>query len=161
MSQVYRHFVYDTVSVDISGRWQPDIQVVVLEWDYKSIFTPGEFETVTCVFPCTEFSVALTARPRNLPMGDCLAQKALKIVLFETSHWWIENSPTGLLKSDRICRASHFQTLIIVSILTEGTKNPPEFGGDEGTISKFQGKLCDGRTCPNLRPPLQVPILGG
>ena len=71
ISQVYRDFGYETVSVDISGRWHPDIQVDVLDWDYKSIFTPGEFDTVTCGVPCTEFSVALAALPEHYPWGTC------------------------------------------------------------------------------------------
>ena len=100
ISKVYREYGYETVSVDISGRWNPDIQVDVLDWDYRSRFKPGEFDTVTCGIPCTEFSIALTARPRNLPLGDLLARKALEIIAYlAPQHWWIENPRTGLLKT--------------------------------------------------------------
>ena len=68
---------FDVVSVDINAKWKPDIVTDVLKWDYKSVFRPGQFEYVWASPPCTEFSIALTTRPRNLRLGNRIVARAL------------------------------------------------------------------------------------
>ena len=49
---------------------------------------------------CTEFSIALKKRPRNLPLGDALVLKTLEIIDYlQPRRWAIENPSTGRLKS--------------------------------------------------------------
>ena len=49
---------------------------------------------------CTEYSCALTTRPRRLLEGDALALSALEIIAhFDPLMWVIENPATGLLKT--------------------------------------------------------------
>ena len=91
ISKVYKEHGYETVTVDFKKKWNPDIEVDVLNWDYKSKFTPGEWDTVTCGIPCTEFSIAITVRPRNLPPRDLLPEKGMEISLYlKPLNWYME-----------------------------------------------------------------------
>ena len=82
VSNVYRKLGFEVVTVDWDPKWEADYQVDVATWDYKQYLKPGEFHTVVCTPPCTEFSRALTTRPRDLDKGNRLVQRALKIVRY-------------------------------------------------------------------------------
>lgn len=151
ISKIYKEEGYETVTVDLDGKWDPDIQVDVLNWDYKSRFAPGEFDTITCGIPCTEFSIALTVRPRNLPLGDLLAEKALEIIAYlKPRRWWLENPRTGLLKSRPYMADIPFVDVDYCQYCDWGYQKPTRIWGDKDTISNFTPKVCDGKTCPNL-----------
>ena len=99
---------------------------------------------------------------RDLTVADLLVKKTLEIIAYlKPEKWWIENPRNGLLKTRGILDPYPYIDLDYCQFSDWGYQKPTRIWGDDGTISYFQGKLCDGRTCPNLRPPLQVPILGG
>ena len=57
---------------------------------------------------CTEFSIALKKRPRNLPVGDALVFKTFEIIDYLKPRWWaIENPSTGRLKTRPYMQALH------------------------------------------------------
>ena len=82
VARAYRARGYHVLTVDNDPKWTPDILVDILTWDYEALFKPGTFFVVACGVPCTEFSSALTTRPRNLALGDSLALKALEIIKY-------------------------------------------------------------------------------
>jgi len=49
--------------------------------------------------PCTEFSRALTSRPRRLEEGDILAKRSLEILSYFRPRWWTLENPVGLLQT--------------------------------------------------------------
>ena len=99
VGRVYQREGFEVTTVDSDPRWGADIQVDVLEWDYKAQFKPGHFEVIVCGLPCTEFSVALTTRPRNLDLADQLAEKALEIIRYlKPRCWWLESPRWWLLR---------------------------------------------------------------
>jgi len=100
VGKVFEAAGWEVTSVDIEHRFQPTHCVDVLEWDYAKQYPPGHFDYVHLSPPCTEFSIALNHRPRNLELGDRLVDKALEILMFYRPRWWtLENPYSGMLKS--------------------------------------------------------------
>ena len=96
-------------SVDILAKFNPTDCCDIMDWDYKQ-FEPGHFQYIHASPVCTEFSVCLTTRPRNLVVGDRLVQRALEIIDYLKPRWWsLENPQTGLLKSRPYMQGLPFQ----------------------------------------------------
>ena len=88
---------WEVVSVDLLAKFEPTICVDVLEWDFRQ-YLSGWFDYIHLSPPCTEFSRALTTRPRDLEVGDALAKRALEILEYFQPRWWtLENPATGLM----------------------------------------------------------------
>lgn len=99
VGRVFAAHGYEVVSLDCEVTFAPTICVDILEWDYQSAFPPGYFDVIACGVPCTEFSRALTTRPRNLELANRIVQHTLKIVeYFRPRRWFLENPRSGLLK---------------------------------------------------------------
>ena len=92
---------WEVVSLDIVSKFEPTILCDIRSWDY-ALFPPGHFDMVWASPVCTEYSRALTMRPRRLEEGDVLVLRALEIMEhFDPLMWVIENPATGLLKTRR------------------------------------------------------------
>ena len=90
---------WEVVSLDIVSKFEPTILCDIRSWDY-TMFPPGHFDMVWASPVCTEYSRALTMRPRRLEEGDALVLRALEIMEhFDPLMWVIENPATGLLKT--------------------------------------------------------------
>ena len=89
---------WEVVSLDIVLKFEPTILRDIRSWDYTSF--PGHFDMVWASPVCTEYSRALTTRPRRILEGDALVLSALEIIAhFDPLMWVIENPATGLLKT--------------------------------------------------------------
>ena len=87
---------YEVISVD---RDMPAThQCDIMNWDYKQ-YPPKHFNVLWASPPCTEYSRALTTRPRDIAAANIIVQKTLDILeYFEPTYWMIENPQSGLLK---------------------------------------------------------------
>jgi len=90
---------WEVVSVDILAKFQPTILADVATWDFESAFPPGHFDYIHLSPPCTEFSRALTSRPRRLEEGDILAKRSLEILSYFRPRFWTLENPVGLLQT--------------------------------------------------------------
>ena len=96
---IFQQRGFQVTTLDLDPKWQADIQVNILEWEYRRL-SPGWFHTIFAAPPCTEYSQAMTCRPRNLDLADAIVKKALEIIhYFAPVQWFLENPYTGLLKS--------------------------------------------------------------
>lgn len=103
VGNVFRDRGYSVVSVDNDIRWKPDICEDILLWDYKTAFPPGHFDVIAASPPCTEYSIALTTRPRNLDVSNLIVKRTLEIIAyFMPKRWIMENPRTGLLKKQPV-----------------------------------------------------------
>ena len=90
---------WEVTSLDLNAKARPTICCNILQWQYRD-YAPGHFDMVWASPVCTEFSMALRNRPRDLPAGDALVLKALEIIDYLKPRWWaLENPATGLLKT--------------------------------------------------------------
>ena len=63
-----------------SGSWEPTICADVCSWKPMPMFAPGYFDMIWALPPCTEYSRALTRRPRRLEEGDRTAIRTLELI---------------------------------------------------------------------------------
>lgn len=91
---------FEVISLDILNKFNPDICIDILNWDYKSLnFKP---EIIWSSPPCTEYSHAKSRGVRDLELADKIVLKTLEIInYFKPKYWFLENPQTGLLK-DRV-----------------------------------------------------------
>ena len=83
---------WEVTSLDSNPKASPTICSDILQWDYKA-FEPGHFDAVWASPCCTEFSIALKKRPRNLPVGDALVLKTLEVIDYLKPRWWAIENP--------------------------------------------------------------------
>ena len=61
---------------------------------------PGGFDVIFASVPCTEYSMALTTRPRDLQKADAVVERTLEVIQFlKPRKWFIENPRGGLLSN--------------------------------------------------------------
>ena len=153
VGDVFEQHGFTVVTVDKEEKFQPTILADILTWDYRNAFAPGiEFEVISCGPPCTEFSAAMTCRPRNLELADRMVQKCLEIVdFFQPTFWFLENPRTGLLKSRSYMKGIPFVDVDYCQFSDWGYQKPTRIWGSP-ELRDLPCKLCDPRTCPNVGP---------
>lgn len=109
-SDIGRTYDVRVLSVDIDAKFEPTVVADINRWDFGTAideFLRGRRSRDVVVVhaspPCTEFSIALTTRPRDLRAGTRNVKRALKIIDYvDPDFWFLENPATGLLK-DQPC----------------------------------------------------------
>ena len=89
---------WEVTSLDLDPKAGADICCDICSWDYR-VFEPGFFLYVHASPPCTEFSRALTSRPRDLAAGDRLVDRTLEILTHLRPRWWTIENPDGYMKT--------------------------------------------------------------
>jgi hypothetical protein len=150
VGEVYKKLGYQVISVDNDPRWKPSITTDVMRWDFKKAFQPGEFEVVVAGVPCTEYSRALTTRPRDLPKADAIVQRALEIIRYlDPPRWWIENPRNGLLPKRDFMAGIPYTDVDYCQYSDWGYQKPTRIWGSPH-VRGFVPKTCDLKACPNL-----------
>lgn len=93
-------------SVDIHPKYNPSTMVDITKWDYaktlRSFLSGRSKDDIVLLHaspPCTEYSRAMTTRPRNLPLADSLVRRTLKIIRDVKPNYWTLENPLGLLRT--------------------------------------------------------------
>ena len=89
----FRKRGYEVVTLDYDQKFSPDILTDVLAWDFHSTFPPGYFETIAASPPCTEYSIAMTCRARDLDMADAIVRRAIDIIGYYQPRMWLLGTP--------------------------------------------------------------------
>ena len=103
ISKVAEEHGIDCVSVDIMERFKPSVLTDIHAWDYiNEPLLQTRVDYIHASPPCTEFSVAMTRRKRNIEEGMRNVKKAFEIISFFKSKnpllkWTMEN-PRGFLR---------------------------------------------------------------
>ena len=75
---------WDVIAVDMEAKFQPDVTADILQWDFRRQFPRQKFtfDLIAASPPCTEYSSAMTRRPRRMLDVDALVERAKKIVRY-------------------------------------------------------------------------------
>ena len=79
VARVLETMGFEVVTVDKDPAWHPEIFVDVLQWEFWNL-PRGQFQVIFASPPCTEYSQALTTRPRDLQAAHALVWRTLKII---------------------------------------------------------------------------------
>ena len=148
VAEAFRRKGFRTFTVDSDARVHPDYKVDVLTWDYRSEFQPGDFDVVFAAPPCTEYSQALTSRPRKMEAADKVVRKALEIIRYlRPMRWFLENPATGYLKTRGILDGVPSIRVDYCRFAPWGYQKPTQVWG---TVEGLRDALCDPSQCPNM-----------
>ena len=90
---------FNCVTVDVSEKYSPTHCCCIHEWDEEQ-YAPGFFKLVWCSTECTEYSIALRNRPRDLQKADRLATRCMQLLqkyMNEGCTVYLENPHSSLL----------------------------------------------------------------
>ena len=116
VARVAESLGYTITTLDINKNYQPDIIANVLDFDYKSVWMPGDFDVVWASIPCETFSAARRSNIGRMVNGhiltterllsDCetlgvpLLRRTQEIIEYlQPRMWFIENPYTGTMKN--------------------------------------------------------------
>ena len=81
---------WSTVTLDWDPKMKADICENIHLWNH-TIFRPGYFDFVQASPDCTEWSPAMTCRPRDIPKATALVLRTLDIIEYFAAPFWMEN----------------------------------------------------------------------
>ena len=149
MKKVLEDHGYAVFSVDWDPKWKPDLVINVLRWKYKEWFQPGDFDIVAASPPCTEYSAAMTTRPRRLKDADRVVRQTRKIIEYlQPRLWWIENPRHGKLQERAVVQDLKYIDLDYCMFEQWGYHKPTRFWVPRSMANK-EDVLCRGN-CPNM-----------
>ena len=150
VGKYFKKLGFNVISVDNEQKFEPDICCDVLKWDYKDMYPKGFFTVIAAGVPCTEYSMALTTRPRDMESADKLVEKTLEIIdYFEPPIWWIENPRNGRLKTRKMMKELDFLDVDYCQFSDWGYQKPTRIWGSP-QIASLPDKFCDLQTCDNM-----------
>jgi site-specific DNA-cytosine methylase len=98
-AKIFRAKGYEVTTLDNNPKFKPDILTDIMGCNFVEAIPEDYFDVIIASSPCTEYSVAMTCRARDLEMANEIIQRTIDIIdHFQPRHWFIENPKTGLLK---------------------------------------------------------------
>ena len=147
VAAVFRKMGYQVTTVDLDPKTKPDVQADVLTWKYRKMFRPGDFNVIFASPPCTEYSQALTTRPREMEEADKIVRKTLEIIKYlRHEKWFLENPSTGYLKTRGLLNQVDSIKVDYCRFSPWGYRKPTQIWG---TVQGLQNEQCEGAHCPN------------
>ena len=117
-STIGRDFDTRVLSVDIDSKFRPSVVADIVTWRYKGAIDEflqdrraSDIVAIHASPPCTEFSRALTTRPRDLKAGSRNVKAAFRIIHHVRPDFWTLENPVGLLKEQPFMKRGYAPSL--------------------------------------------------
>ena len=150
IAKAFRARGYQVITLDNLPKFGADICMDILAWDYLRAFPRRYFKVIAASPPCTEYSVAMTCRPRELDKADELVGRAMDIIHhYMPEKWFLENPRTGHLKGREVLRGLEYVDVDYCQFCEWGYKKPTRIWGS-AYLAKLKPRLCDNRACINM-----------
>ena len=141
---------FEVVTLDNDPKRDPTICSDVLTWDFWGMYPPGYFDLIVACPPCTEYSAAMTKRPRKMEEADEVVRKTLEIIrYFQPDRWWLETPRNGRLTKRKVVEGLPFVDVDYCRFEDCGYQKPTRFFGSDHVLG-LDPYRCDGRQCPGL-----------
>ena len=144
----WREGGHEVISVDIDGRYNPEICEDILQLSYWKLPTP---DAIWASIPCENFSRARTRAktPRNFKVADSLAGRASEMIQYFRKLnpellWFVENPDSSLLWGREV--ASEFSTYVRLDYCQYGSAYRKRTR-IATNVSWVPRALCDPKTC--------------
>jgi hypothetical protein len=135
------------ISLDIEKKYDPDICINILEWDYKKYFKDNGMPFFIWFSPpCNEYSILNCARPNKIPDitgANKIVRRGLEIINYVNCKFVIENPQTGSLKKQGILDKIEFTDVDYCSYGFPYKKRTRLWNN-----VKLKGELCKKTHCP-------------
>ena len=146
----WRENNHEVISVDIDGRFNPEICEDILKLSYCKLPIP---DVIWASPPCDQYSRARTRAktPRNLALADSLVAKAIEIIkYFQTLNpdliWFIENGLTLLWGRDVAMDLKNYVVLDYCQFGGPGYRKRTRIAHSDN-LHWVPRPLCDPKTC--------------
>ena len=143
---------WEVIAVDMEAKFQPDVVANILDWDFRRQFPRQKykFDIIAASPPCTEYSSAMTRRPRRMLEADALVERAKEIVrYYQPRLWWIENPRHGNLRWRQVVKGMAFIDLDYCKFELWGYRKPTRFWVPDWLAKEKKHVIC-GMDCQNL-----------
>ena len=135
------------IGLDIIEKYNPDILVNILDWNYKKYFEEnGKPFFIWFSPPCNEYSALNNAMPNktpNIQLANKIVKKGLEIIKYVGCKFIIENPQTGTLKNQNILNDINFTDVDYCSYGFPYKKRTRLWNN-----INFNGDLCKKKLCP-------------
>lgn len=135
------------ISLDIEKKYNPNICINILEWDYKKYFEEnGKPFFIWFSPPCNEYSILNHARPNKIPDiegANNIVRRGLEIINYVNCKFVIENPQTGSLKKQGILDKIEYTDVDYCSYGFPYKKRTRLWNN-----IKLKGELCKKKQCP-------------
>jgi len=102
IGKAFRALGAEVTSLDCDPKAGADICCDIMDWQPPP---EGTYDVIWASPPCTEFTIALTRRPRQIEEGLRIVRRVMDIIeLLKPKAWFIENPATGLLPKTPLCK---------------------------------------------------------
>ena len=149
-AKALEQFGFRVETLEMDPKWEPSICIDVLECFY-TVFPPGFFSIITAAPPCTEYSLAMNRRPRQLDLADAIVRRTLEIIKYlQPEKWWLETPLTGLLPKRSPVAGLPFVDCDHCQFEPVGYQKPTRFFGSDHILA-LRDVRCDGEACTSLQ----------
>ena len=149
VGEAFKAMGFEVFSVDIDPRNSPTITVDVTVWQYWKTFLPQFFDVVACCPPCTEFSRAMTSRPRDLSKADKIVKAALEVIGYlQPTFWFMENPRHGELANREYMQSLAYIDVDYCMFSDWGYRKPTRIWGCN-SIKRLHHQICE-KKCKNM-----------
>ena len=98
------------ITLDIAAKNHPDILMDIKRWQIKNAFSKGFFDIIWASPPCTEYSPAMTRKPRDISDANNIVRAILKSIEdAQPRTWFLENPHTMLYKQTFMTPYEHLR----------------------------------------------------
>ena len=104
-SKIFNKNNCNIVTLDIENRFNPNIELDILELDFERLFKKNSFDIIWASPECKEYSLCKTTQQRDLLTANRIVLKTIQIIKYlSPKFYFIENPKTGFLKQQDIMR---------------------------------------------------------